>query len=191
MRQNEINGVRIMFFFIADTHFGHGAIIGLCHRPFKNIEEMDGFIIDRWNNKVSVNDTLYIVGDLFYKHKDPEKILKQLKGKKRLIAGNHDSGWLKMLNASRYFLSVDTLAEVSDGKHRLVLCHYPLMCWKHELKSYMIHGHIHNNTNLSCWSVIKNNPRLQNAGVDINGFEPVSFDEMLANNECFKAGAPD
>lgn len=51
----------------------------------------------------------------------------------------------------------------------------------------MIHGHIHNNTNQPYWPVIKNNPRLLNAGADINGFEPVSFDEMLANNECFKA----
>ena len=53
----------------------------------------------------------------------------------------------------------------------------------------MIHGHIHNNTNQPYWPVIKNNPRLLNAGADINGFEPVSFDEMLANNECFKADA--
>jgi len=51
----------------------------------------------------------------------------------------------------------------------------------------MIHGHIHNNTNAPYWSVIRNNPRLLNAGTDINSFEPVSFDEMLANNECFKA----
>ena len=176
-----------MFFFIADTHFGHGAIIDLCHRPFKCLEEMDSFMIGRWNEKVSHNDTVYVVGDLFYKHEDPEKTLKQLKGKKRLIIGNHDGGWLKRLDASRYFLSVDHFIEVSDGKHKLVLCHYPLMCWKHELKSYMIHGHIHNNTNFPYWSVIRNNPRLLNAGTDINGFEPVSFDEMLANNECFKA----
>ena len=53
----------------------------------------------------------------------------------------------------------------------------------------MIHGHIHNNTNQPYWPVIKNNPRLLNAGADINGFEPVSFDEMLANNECFKREA--
>lgn len=65
------------------------------------------------------------------------------------------------------------------------------MCWKYELKSYMIHGHIHNNTNAPYWSVIRNNPRLLNAGTDINSFEPVSFDEMLANNESFKTGAPD
>lgn len=55
----------------------------------------------------------------------------------------------------------------------------------------MIHGHIHNNTNSPYLSVIRNNPRLLNAGTDINSFEPVSFDEMLANNESFKTGAPD
>ena len=48
----------------------------------------------------------------------------------------------------------------------------------------MIYVHIHNNTNQPYWSVIKNNPRLQNAGVDINGFEHVSFDEMLAMLLC-------
>ena len=32
-----------MFFFMADTHFGHGAIINLCQCFFKNIEEMDSF----------------------------------------------------------------------------------------------------------------------------------------------------
>lgn len=178
-----------MFFFISDTHFGHGAIIDLCHRPFKCTEEMEGFMIDRWNTKISGNDTVYIVGDLFYKHKEPEKILRQLKGKKRLIVGNHDEVWLKRLDASSYFLSVDYLTEVSDGKHNLVLCHYPLMCWKHELKSYMIHGHIHNNTDSSYWQFIKNNSRLLNAGADVNGFEPVSFDEMVANNERFKSDA--
>ncbi len=102
-----------MFFFIADTHFGHNAIIDLCHRPFKCVEEMDSFMIERWNEKVSHNDTVYIIGDLFYKHKDPEKILKQLKGKKRLIVGNHDGGWLNRMDASRYFVSVDRLIEVS------------------------------------------------------------------------------
>lgn len=55
----------------------------------------------------------------------------------------------------------------------------------------MIHGHIHNNTNFPYWSVIRNNPHLLNAGADINGFEPVYFDEMLANNKRFKAGVSD
>lgn len=178
----------IMLFFIADTHFGHRSIIGLCHRPFESVDEMDTFMIESWTGKVGKNDTVYIIGDMFYRHKDPENVLKQLKGKKRLIVGNHDSGWMNKTDLSRYFQSVDFFAEVSDGKRKLVLCHYPLMTWKHEQRSYMIHGHIHNNRDEEYWPLIKNNPRLLNAGVDVNGFWPVTFEQLVINNECFKDG---
>ena len=177
-----------MIYFIADAHFGHSAIIKLCSRPFENADEMDMFMVDMWNSKVSRNDTVYIIGDLFYKHKNSESILSQLKGKKKLIIGNHDGGWMNTVDLSKYFVSVDSFAEVSDGKRNLVLCHYPLMSWKREQKSYMVHGHIHNNTDAAYWPIIKNNPRILNAGVEIIGFWPVSFDEMLINNECFKEG---
>lgn len=177
-----------MIYFIADTHFGHSAIIKLCDRPFENLDEMDMFMVDMWNSKVSGNDTVYIIGDLFFKHKNPESILRQIKGKKKLIIGNHDGSWLNKVNVSKYFVSVDSFKEVSDGKRNLVLCHYPLMSWKHEHKSYMVHGHIHNNTSAAYWPLIKNNPHILNAGVDVNGFWPVTFDEMLINNESFKEG---
>lgn len=116
-----------MIYFIADAHFGHSAIIKLCSRPFENADEMDMFMVDMWNSKVSRNDTVYIIGDLFYKHKNSESILSQLKGKKKLIIGNHDGGWMNKVDVSKYFVSVDSFAEVSDGKRNLVLCHYPLM----------------------------------------------------------------
>ena len=57
-----------MTYFIADTHFGHSGIISLCDRPFANADEMDMFMVEMWNNKISGNDTVYIVGDMFYKH---------------------------------------------------------------------------------------------------------------------------
>ena len=177
-----------MVFFIADTHFGHSSIIDLCYRPFESTGEMDMFMIETWNGKVSENDTVYIIGDMFHQHKDPESVLKQLKGKKRLIIGNHDIAWMKKFNYSTHFLSADSYLEVSDGKRKLVLCHYPLMTWNHELKSYMIHGHVHNKKDAEYWPLIKNNPRLLNAGVDINGFWPVTFEQMMLNNECYKEG---
>lgn len=43
-----------MFFFIADTHFGHGAIIDLCHRPFKCVEEKE--------KRGSLSETMTAVG---------------------------------------------------------------------------------------------------------------------------------
>ena len=176
----------ILIYFIADTHFGHENIIKMCNRPFNTIEEMNSEIICRWNSKISNNDTVYVLGDMFYRCNEPEEILKQLKGKKRLIEGNHDNSWLTQIDVLKYFKSIDKFAEVSDGKRSLTLCHYPLVTWKHSQKSYMIHGHIHNNTEADFWQIIKRNERILNAGVDINNFEPVSFDELFINNNKFK-----
>ena len=50
-------------FFIADTHFGHNAIIGYENRPFADIEEMDEHIIKCWNGTVTADDKVFIIGD--------------------------------------------------------------------------------------------------------------------------------
>lgn len=50
----------------------------------------------------------------------------------------------------------------------------------------MVFGHIHNNTDADYWPLIAQSERMLNAGVDINGFAPVTFEEMEANNICFK-----
>ena len=53
---------------------------------------MNHSLVANWNKRVSGKDTVYILGDLFYKC-DPSEvlaILSALKGKKKLITGNHD-----------------------------------------------------------------------------------------------------
>lgn len=176
-----------MIYFIADPHFGHENILKLCGRPFPDIETMNETLIAAWNGRVTGADTVYILGDLFYRCADPEAILQRLKGRKRLIVGNHDSSWMDRVDLSRYFFSVDEMLVVSDGTHALTLCHYPLLSWKHQKRSYMIHGHIHANTHDDFFPLIAARERLLNAGVDINGFRPVTFDELLENNAAFKA----
>lgn len=175
-----------MIYFTADTHFGHANILKFCDRPFPDVGTMDAALIAAWNKRVSGNDTVYVVGDMFFRCSDAEQILKRLKGKKRLIVGNHDSSWMKKVELGRHFISVDTLLEISDGSHALTLCHYPLLTWKHAKKSHMIHGHIHNDTSADFWPLLAARDNVLNAGVDINGYCPVTFDEMLENNRIFK-----
>ena len=110
------------------------------------------------------------------------------KGKKRLLIGNHDGSWMTKVDVSRYFASVDLMLELSDGRHALTLCHYPLLTWKHAKKSYMVHGHIHNDTGADFWPLLAARENVLNAGVDINGYQPVTFDELLENNRVFKNG---
>ena len=175
-----------MVYFTADTHFGHNAIIRMCGRPFEDVNEMNRALIDLWNARVHGDDTIYIVGDMFYRCTDVESILRRLHGRKRLILGNHDESWLKQADYGRYFISIDHYLEISDGAHALTLCHYPMVTWKHDHRSYMIHGHIHANTDADFWPLLRERERALNAGVDINGYQPVTFDELIANNRCFK-----
>jgi calcineurin-like phosphoesterase family protein len=176
-----------MIYYIADTHFGHENVIGFCNRPFADIEEMNRVMVANWNERVKGNDTVYVLGDMFFRCKDPESILRQLKGKKRLLVGNHDGSWMTMLDVMQYFESVDSLLETAGSDCGLTLCHYPLLTWRHQKKTYMIHGHIHNDTSEDYWPLIKARERVLNAGVDINGFKPVTLEELIANNNAFKA----
>ena len=175
-----------MYYYIADAHFGHENILKLCGRPFGCIEDMNQALIAAWNERVTGNDTVFILGDLFYRCADPEPILQQLKGKKRLIIGNHDSSWMDKVDLNRYFVSVDSFLEITDGVRAITLCHYPLLTWKHKLRTYMIHGHIHNDTTSDFFPLLAVRERVLNAGVDINGFQPVTFEELQENNRIFK-----
>ncbi len=73
-----------------------------------------------------------------------------------------------------------------NGKNRKFLFLYPLFSWKHQLRTYMIHGHLHNDTRADFCPLIRNRDRVLNARVDINGFEPVTLEELIENNRKFK-----
>ena len=135
-----------MIYYTADTHFGHANVVEMCERPYPDVDAMNEAMVAAWNGRVHGNDTVYIIGDMFFRCADPESILRRLKGKKRLIVGNHDGSWMGKVDLGRYFLSVDNFLEISDGAHGLTLCHYPMLTWKHAKRTYMIHGHIHADT---------------------------------------------
>jgi calcineurin-like phosphoesterase family protein len=177
-----------MIYFTSDLHLGHANIIKLCNRPFLKLEEMNETLISNWNNRVTNGDTVYIVGDLIFRSSiPPESYLDRLKGKKHLVLGNHDKSWINKIEPSKYFVSVDRMQIVGDGKHKIILCHYPMMSWESMSKpSYLIFGHIHNNTNAGYWDLLKTMPCALNAGVEINNYMPVSFDELVVNNEMFR-----
>ena len=174
-----------MIYFISDLHLGHENVISLCKRPFTNIEEMDERLICEWNKVVHRNDKVYILGDIIFKSASaPEYYLERLKGEKHLIIGNHDRTWIDKVDLQKYFKSVEAMLIINTGKGKATLCHFPMLAYEGR---YMIHGHIHAKASkLEYWEVIKNNHCMLNAGVDINGFKPVSLEELIENNARFK-----
>ena len=183
-----------MIYFISDTHFGHLNILDSCKRPFESIEEMNETLIANWNKKVtSDEDEVYIVGDFSYRSREHVSIyLNRLRGRKHLIIGNHDFKWIKNVpDMEEYFASVSHMELINLGKKLITLCHYPMIEWNRSRyakqqegsTSWLIHGHIHNDREGMAYIFIKENlPCALNAGVDINGFEPVTFEELLKNN---------
>jgi Predicted phosphoesterase or phosphohydrolase len=174
--------------YISDTHFGHEAVIRFSSRPFETVEEMDQAMIHNWNRKVRKEDEIYILGDFIYKSKQPpEYYLDQLNGIKHLITGNHDGRWIKKIDLSQYFESVSQIKEITDQSLHLILCHYPMAEWPRSHKgSYHLFGHIHNERESDSFRYYQNNSRMLNAGVDINFYEPVQLNELMANNHIFR-----
>jgi calcineurin-like phosphoesterase family protein len=88
---------RNKLWFVSDPHFCHDREFLYSKRGFKNIEEHDATLIERWNNKVAPNDQIVMLGDFILgAGRDStvacESLLKTLNGNKLIIWGNHNSG---------------------------------------------------------------------------------------------------
>ena len=174
-----------MNYYISDLHFGHKKCIEFDSRPFSSVEEMDAAIIQNWNSKVSDEDDVYILGDFCYRNAyDPTWYLKQLKGKKHLIVGNHDRNLWKNQRACAMFESIDQILMIKDGNQNVVLCHYPLAEWDMERYGTIhIYGHIHVDTGPTFEYM--QNKNAYNAGCMINGYYPVQVSELIENNRTY------
>ena len=186
--------VKVIVFFTSDLHFGHENIADLCHRPYKSIFEMDEALIENWNEKVNKNDVVYIVGDIVIDKRKLPEYIERLSGKKILVVGNHDEAWCKREELKAYFEEVTPYLRTNLNSHPITLCHYPMLEWhasreKNKRKlGYLVHGHIHNRVS-SKYDGIYRQFNALNAGVDVNGYAPVTFDELVANNLAFKLTA--
>lgn len=133
-----------MKFYISDLHIGHKNALSFDNRPFWSVAEQNVEIIKRWNEAVTKNDDVYILGDFAWKNDMGLEVIQQLNGRKYLISGNHDK-----LNAAlfREFEWVKDYAEIKDNDKNLVLCHYPIAHWKNaDYGTIHLYGHIHGET---------------------------------------------
>lgn len=145
-----------MRFYISDLHFYHEALLDhLDHRPFKSVEEMNEYMVERWNSKVKRSDEVFVLGDISQGNVENSiKILNRLNGKLSLMIGNHDSfaQKSKFLTTSTRFRKISHYTEISDNNRKVILSHYPIMFYNGqfsqnsngEYNTYMLYGHVHN-----------------------------------------------
>lgn len=122
----------------------------LDERPFSSVEEMDEHMIACWNEVVrKKKDEVVILGDFCMgRGEQVMKLLARLNGKKYLVTGNHDRLFLhdKSFDQS-LFEWIKPYAELHDNNRKIVLSHYPIICYNgqyHGKTTYMLYGHVHN-----------------------------------------------
>jgi len=155
----------------SDIHFGHRNIIGYCKRPWSTIEEMEAGLIANWNATVQPDDDIFIVGDfsLHGKWQYIDRILWQLRGRKHLILGNHDSR--KVIKKCKGFTSVhDILYTTIDGV-KVCLFHFPCIDWPGP--RLLLHGHLHSPAEHRI-SVQRRGISFD-VGMDGNGYHPINM----------------
>lgn len=182
--------------FTADTHAGHSNIIRYTGRPFKDAEEMDRCLIERWNSVVGPEDIVYHLGDLSLNGWQlVEKFVWRLNGVIKLVPGNHDSRWIegyglallrdgglaleKKLEILEPLVSLRLPAQEFRDIHVdvvprcIVLCHYGMRVWDSSHKgSQMIYGHSHER--------LPPHGKSFDVGVDGHDFTPWSLLEVQA-----------
>ena len=184
-------------FFIADWHYGHANIIAYDNRPFKSVDEMNEELINRWNGKVSKDDLVYILGDMFWcKSSEAVPILKKLNGTKFLVKGNHDrsnDGAFK-----REFAKINEYMEIEVDDRKLVLCHYPIPFFKNHTRDGWSHlyGHVHSSFEYNMTEHIRSQIvdlyekpcRMFNVGAMMPwmDYTPRTYDEIVEGYEKFK-----
>lgn len=145
---------------------------------------MNEGLIERWNERVGKNDTVYHLGDftLTTRIELVDEWLGRLNGQIRLVKGNHDN-WTKKFDKLKNGGKIKWIKDYAersfsiDGtKHKFVMFHFPLLFWhQSHYGSFMMHGHCHGNA--QTYNVGK---RRMDVGVDCNDWRPVHLEEIVS-----------
>jgi len=135
-------------------------------RPlWESVTDMDEYMIQQWNKTVQDQDIVYHLGDVYFSN--GRDILPRLRGRKRLILGNHDNG--KDQNLHKHFEKI--LVWRMFPEFNCLLTHVPV----HESTlfkvQYNLHGHIHQQSSPTAQHV--------NCCVEVQDYTPKSIEELV------------
>ena len=184
-------------FFTSDTHYAHSNICSATTnwsvnegyaRKFDSLEDMNQRLVDNINNMVGENDILIHLGDWSF---GGFEMIEQFRSRivcknVHLVLGNHDhhiernkEGIQSLFSSVQNYLKLEVRKPVSKTmmeRFNFVCMHYPIASW-HDMNQGVIHlhGHVHLPSHLKIAA-----GKAMDVGVDGNGLEPISLDEVLS-----------
>ena len=168
-------------FATSDLHLGHDRAFLWGARGFKSIEEHDAEIIKRWNEVITAEDDVYILGDLMLgDNAHGIHCLSQLNGKLHILTGNHcTSARQKLYHTLENMVEFCGCATtIKYKKKQLYLSHYPTITSNMEANPhhavFNLYGHTHQTTNF-----YNGQPFMYHVGVDSHNCYPVLLDDVI------------
>jgi calcineurin-like phosphoesterase family protein len=184
-------------FVTSDLHVGHRN--QAVRRGFASVQDHDAALIEKWNITVRHDaDIVWVLGDVWLTSpRNALPVLQQLRGRKRLIAGNHDACWGGHRDAWRQratylqvFEAVLEFARVRVSGREVLLSHFPYSgdhtpedrFAQYRLRDegmWLLHGHTHTTAKFT-------GPRQLHVGLDAWNMRPVPLHvtgKMIAEAE--------
>lgn len=214
-------------FYTSDLHWGHKNIIKYCLRgygtrdqrlneltrfggdyemwlqnskfAFKSTNDMNRYLIERWNSVVDVDDIVYVLGDFGMGDRKAWKTyFEQLNGsEKHLILGNHDCKNANKTPDSKQwvphneilecgFTSISEELYLNDGGRTVWMAHIPRSTAPDkrgfrrppptQYFDVSLSAHCHDKFMVNDFGDI-------NVGVDVHDFYPRTLDELLVRSK--------
>lgn len=174
-----------MIWLTSDLHLFHNKDFIYGPRGFASIEAMNEAIERNWNDTVNNDDEVYILGDLMvggkaFNNEAGMEIVRRLKGKKRIIIGNHDTATrIKLYQRETSIVDIQYAMMMRYKGRSLYLSHYPTFTanLEHEKpKQWIINFFGHTHTKERFFNGI---PFMYNVALDAHDNRPVLLDDAL------------
>ena len=169
-----------MIYLTSDTHFCHDKDFIYSPRGYSSVQEMNQDQIKNWNETVSADDDIYMLGDFFLGTDTDfiKKTVSELNGKIHLIVGNHDTpAKLKLYAECKNIVEIVYAAQIKHRQRYFYLSHYPTLTadlqTRPEKAIVNIFGHTHSKEKF-----YNDSPYMYNVALDANDNKPVSIDDI-------------
>lgn len=175
-----------MIYVTSDLHLNHQRDFIYAARGYETVEEMNKDLIRKFNNTVTDNDEVYILGDLCLGGADSLidnfKMLSQLNGNIHIVLGNHDTSTRrKMYETLPQVVSISYADMIQYHKYHFYLSHYPTLTANLDdgkpLRARTINlcGHSHATDPFTDWE----KGCIYHCEVDAHDGFPVSLDKII------------
>lgn len=178
-----------MIYLSSDLHLNHNKPFIYEPRGFSSIEEMNQTIIKNFNEIITSEDDLYLLGDNFFGELESGiELFKQLSGKIHLVWGNHCT--LNRQQAIKEQCNnvieiVGYAGMLRYNKWHFYMSHFPTNTtnfddWKKPLRQRILnlHGHTHSKEKFNSFGSY-------NVAVDAHNCYPVSIDKIIEDFKNF------